>query len=51
MEFRNIPNKFEDLLKEVEFCTQKDNIKLPYETVEGTRFRKRPKHFIRMLLK
>ena len=45
MEFRNIPNKFEDLLKEVELCAQKNNIQLPHETVKETRIRKFPKQF------
>lgn len=45
MDLRNTPNKFEDLLKEVELCAQKNNIQLPNETVKETRFRKLPKQF------
>ncbi|KAL4119154.1 hypothetical protein QTP88_012001 [Uroleucon formosanum] len=45
MDLRNTPNKFEDLLKEVELCAQKNNIQLPNEKVKETRFRKLPKQF------
>ncbi|KAL4112320.1 hypothetical protein QTP88_016132 [Uroleucon formosanum] len=45
MDFKNTPNKFEDLLKEVELCAQKNNIQLPNEKVKETRFRKLPKQF------
>jgi len=45
MDLRNTPNKFEDLLKEVELYAQKNNIQLPNETVKETRFRKLPKQF------
>lgn len=45
MDLRNTPNKFEDLLKEVELCAQKNNIQLPNETLKETRFRKLPKQF------
>jgi hypothetical protein len=45
MDLRNTPNKFDDLLKEIELCAQKNNIELPNETVKETRFRKLPKQF------
>ncbi|KAL4089490.1 hypothetical protein QTP88_024518 [Uroleucon formosanum] len=45
MDLRNTPNKFEDLLKEVELCAQKNNIQLSNEKVKETRFRKLRKQF------